>query len=525
MRIAIVVPRYGRDVGGGAETLARDYATRLAARMDVTVLTTCAREYRTWEDHYPAGEYLEDGVRILRFPVPKPRNGSAFDACSSTVLGGPQPSAELEQQWMEAQGPNAPGLLAHLEAAGRSYDAVVFIPYLYATTVRGLPIVADRSVLVPAFHDEPPLRLAVFDEVVAKSQAVVFSTPEEHELAQRRFGVDSARCHFAGAGIDAPPVGDADRFRARFGVERPYALCLGRIDPSKGSDVLVSNHREYRKRRPQGLDLVMVGPAVDEPPREPWLHTPGYVTEEQKHDAISGAVALVCPSPYESLSLVLLEAWSHGVPTIVTSASPVLLGQTRRAGGGVWYRDPLEYAACLDLLATRPPLAHALGRAGWKFTRDLSWPVVIGRLEDAIRQAADLPPLPQAPVTSEPAGGPGDMDRAMRLRRDEPGPLQVACRGHDAFAMALVLNASAPGSQLYVVTDDPRAMLPPGAVAIRRQAAESDSWLAAIDVVVDDDRDPEFGQVARRSGAVVAGADAAEFAAAIRAALSERQAG
>ena len=525
MRLAIVVPRYGRDVGGGAETLARDYATRLAGRMDVTVLTTCAREYRTWQDHYPAGEYVEDGVRVLRFAVPEPRDGKRFDKISTVVLGGARPSPELEQQWMDAQGPNAPGLIAHLEQMGASYDAVLFVPYLYATTVRGLPMAAYRSVLVPALHDEPPLRLAIFDDIIARAKALVFSTPEEQELARRRFRVDPSRCHLVGAGIDAPPAGNADRFRSRFGVDRPYVLCLGRIDPSKGSDVLVSHHRAYRKRRPQGLDLVMVGPAIDEPPREPWLHTPGYVTDDQKHDAIAGAVALVCPSPYESLSLVLLEAWSHGVPTIVTSASPVLLGQTRRAGGGVWYRDPLEYAACLDLLASRPPLAHALGRAGWKFTQDLSWPVVVGRLEDAIRQTANVPPLPQASVASERAPGSGERDGTVRSRSDEPGPLQVACSGSDAVATAAALNASAPGSQLYVVTDDPRTVLPPGAVAISRQAAEIDSWFATMDVVVDDDHEPEFGQGARQPGAIVVGVDAASLGAAIQEAIARRQPG
>ena len=50
-RLAIVVHRYGEEVGGGAEAHAREMAIRLAAEVDVTVLTTCALDYRTWADH------------------------------------------------------------------------------------------------------------------------------------------------------------------------------------------------------------------------------------------------------------------------------------------------------------------------------------------------------------------------------------------------------------------------------------------------------------------------------------------
>ena len=47
----------------------------------------------------------------------------------------------------------------------------------------------------------------------------------------------------------------------------------------------------------------------------------------------------------ESLSIAMLEAWSHGVPTLANGASPVLVGQSRRSGGGIWYSDAAEYAS------------------------------------------------------------------------------------------------------------------------------------------------------------------------------------
>lgn len=388
MRLAVVVPRYGADIGGGAETLARLYAHRLAGHAEVTVLTTCALDYRTWADHFPPGESADGPVRVLRFPVPVPRDGDAFDALSAGIFDGSPTRPDAEREWMRSQGPVSPLLLEHLREHGGTYDAVLFVPYLYATTVDGLPLVADRAVLVPALHDEPPLRLGIFDDVVAGARRLVCSTPEEAALARDRFGVDDARIGLVGVGIDPPPAGDPDRARSTLGLgARPYVLCLGRIDPSKGSDMLLRAHAAYRRRRPDAPDLVMLGRPVMPLPDEPWLVAPGFVDEQTKHDALAGAVALVCPSPYESLSLVLLEAWSHGTPTLASEVSPVLVGQTRRARAGLWFADDLEYAAALDMLTANPALAGALGHAGRRFVADLRWDAVTGRLLDQVRAA------------------------------------------------------------------------------------------------------------------------------------------
>ena len=107
---------------------------------------------------------------------------------------------------------------------------------------------------------------------------------------------------------------------------------------------------------------------------EPWLHRLGFVPEKVKHDALAGAEVVVCPSPYESLSLVQIEAWTHGRPTLSNAVSPVLVGQSRRSGGGLWYESDAEYAEMLDLLARRSPLARAIGRQGRRHARAaFSW--------------------------------------------------------------------------------------------------------------------------------------------------------
>ena len=69
MKLAFIVQRYGRDIPGGAETLARQIAERLSRRHQIDVLTTTARDYVTWKNEYPEGEEKLRGVRVVRFPV------------------------------------------------------------------------------------------------------------------------------------------------------------------------------------------------------------------------------------------------------------------------------------------------------------------------------------------------------------------------------------------------------------------------------------------------------------------------
>jgi glycosyltransferase involved in cell wall biosynthesis len=368
LRAAIVVQRYGAEVNGGAEVQARALAGLLRDDVDVEVLTTCALDYATWADHYPSGTGELDGVIVRRFPVPGPRDASAFDEASRRAYADPA-DADAGRAWMEAQGPVAPGLLDHLRAHAEGYDAVVFVTYLYATTVLGMPLVGDRAVLLPELHDEPPMRLAVFDPVFADARHVVFNTPEERDLARARFGVEDARATVVGIGVDDPPPVDRGRFAAERGLRRPYVLCIGRIDPSKGTDTLVEYHSAYRTARPDGPDLVLMGGGDMPLPEAPWLHRTGFVGEDEKHSAIAGAAVVVAPSPYESLSLALLEAWSHGRPTLANAASPVLEGQSRRSAGGLWFRDGAEYAVMLDLLARATPMADAIGRQGRRWVR------------------------------------------------------------------------------------------------------------------------------------------------------------
>ena len=86
MKLACVVQRYGAGVAGGSERHCRELALRLAARHDVTVLTTCAADHVTWRNEFPTGESLDDGVRVRRFPVARERALSRYGEITERVF-------------------------------------------------------------------------------------------------------------------------------------------------------------------------------------------------------------------------------------------------------------------------------------------------------------------------------------------------------------------------------------------------------------------------------------------------------
>ena len=148
MKLAFVVQRYGADIAGGSEAHCRDLAHRLAGRHEITVLTSCARDYVTWENEYPAGSSVDGGVRVLRFAVERPRHMHEFSSLSDEVFEGGA-SHERQEAWFRENGPQVPELLDHLREHGSSYDLVLFWTFRYYPSFFGVPLVRDRAVLVP----------------------------------------------------------------------------------------------------------------------------------------------------------------------------------------------------------------------------------------------------------------------------------------------------------------------------------------------------------------------------------------
>ena len=181
MKLAFVVQRYGADIAGGSEAHCRALAERLSPNHDISVLTTCARDYVTWANAHAPGETRERGVRVLRFPVARRRRLKAFADLSDEVFAGRTPR-ERQEQWFRENGPETPALLEHLRTVGHSFDLILFWTFRYSPSYFGLPLVADRAVLLPTAEEDRAMDLDVVAEFVRRPAGFLFLTPEEQTL-------------------------------------------------------------------------------------------------------------------------------------------------------------------------------------------------------------------------------------------------------------------------------------------------------------------------------------------------------
>jgi len=384
VKLACVVHRYGADIAGGSEGHCRLVAEHLAARHDVTVLTTTARDHITWANHYPAGESSIDGVRVLRFPVVRQRHIHRFMDLSDLVFAD-RGSRDDEEQWFRENGPDAPGLIDYLRQQGAAFDRVLFWAYRYANSYFGLPLVADRAVLVPTAEEDPLIHVDAVGPLFAQPRGFLFLTPEEETLVSMR-AAPGRPSQVIGCGLD-PASGPADLSPLDgLGLTDPFVVYVGRVDPNKGCQALMRHFQRYAEHG-RAVQLVMAGPASMPIPSHPSIKALGFVSDAVREALLTRARALVMPSPFESLSMVLLEAWNRGLPALVNARCKVLRGQVTRADGGLYYGNTTEFSAALDYLLDRPDAARALGGQGLAYVdREYRWPVVMEKIERVLAQ-------------------------------------------------------------------------------------------------------------------------------------------
>ncbi|HET7746813.1 MAG TPA: glycosyltransferase [Vicinamibacteria bacterium] len=388
MRIGLVVQRYGEEIVGGAELHARWIAQHLAERHEVQVLTTCAVDYLTWENRYEPGGTTVAGIRVRRFPVARPRTAEGFDDLSSKVHFF-EHTDEEERRWMEEHGPVTPGLLEHLRERHGDYDALIFFSYRYWTTYHGLQVAPAKSLLVPTAEEDNAVRLRIFRDLFRLPAAYAFNSPEERELLLRVSGAAELPGEVVGVGIEDAPVVAAAEIRKRLDLLGDYIIYVGRIEREKGCSRLFEDFARYvREFRPH-LNLVLVGRKVLPIPAHVNVTHLGVLSDSEKLSAIGASRLLVHPSPYESLSMALLEAWKMRRPALVNGQCPVLRGQVQRANGGLYYTSYEEFAEALTWLLDHPREGAALGESGRAyFDAHYSWDVVMGKYDRLLARVA-----------------------------------------------------------------------------------------------------------------------------------------
>jgi glycosyltransferase involved in cell wall biosynthesis len=400
VKLAIVVQRYGADISGGAELHARYIAERLARYADVEVLTTCAKDYVSWQNDLPAGNDTVNGIIVRRFPVTRPRDANDFGRRSAAVFEKTHSIAD-ELKWLESEGPCSPALVRHIRNTRGDFDFFVFFSYRYYHAWHGVREVAAKAVLVPTAERDPAAGVSIFGPVFRGVRGIMYNSFEERAMIQGVSGNASVPGVVVGVGSAIPDRTQPWRFRKKFNIKRPFAMYIGRIDENKGCKELFAFFERYAAMYPEGLDLVLAGSAMLPIPKHPRIRHLGFVPDDDKFDALAAADVLIMPSPYESLSIVALEAWALGKPVLANGRCDVLRGQAVRSNGGLYYENFEEFAEALYALESTGPLGAILGVNGREFfRRHYAWPVIEQKYKEMFdrlrRETAQstLEPLP-----------------------------------------------------------------------------------------------------------------------------------
>ena len=281
----------------------------------------------------------------------------------------------------------------------------------------GVRVAPHKSILVPTAHDEPAIDLEIYKEMFSAPAGVAFNTDVERRFLTTHFSMRAVEEETVGCGVDlsqaqvyqhdksedelkdegdpVEPIPDDERspawrphlagrgvlFKRRHRLHGALALYGGRIDPGKGCEELIEDFSSYVK---DGGDasLVLMGVKLMPLPEEPFIHFAGRLPDNERLQALEAATVVVVPSPYESLSLLALEAFAVGTPVLANARSEVLVDHCQKSNAGLDYADRDEFVEAMKLLVADHRLRAAMGRNGRAYVRkNYRWDVIIAKYE------------------------------------------------------------------------------------------------------------------------------------------------
>ena len=401
MKIAVVVQRYGESVNGGAELHARYIAEHLIRHGEIEVLTTCAIDYVTWRNELAAGVERVNGVPVRRFRVAHERDPLLFGQRSDHVFKELHSLGD-ELDWIDSEGPTSPALIDYISRHAADYDYCLFFSYRYHHAYHGARAAGSRAILVPTAERDATIGLAIFPPLFRGVRACMYNSPEERAMIQAVSGNHDVPGVVVGIGSEVPQNVQAGRFRQKHDIRGPFAVYVGRIDRNKGCSELFDFFQGYVADPSSKLALVLIGNSLLPIPSHPRIRHLGFLDDADKFDAMAAADLLIMPSYFESLSMVVLEAWALGRPVLANGKCDVLKGQCIRSNAGLYYETFSEFAETLRAIEHNRWLSGSLGRNGRRFYREqYDWPVIERKYLDMFER---LKKEPSPPATNRSPG-------------------------------------------------------------------------------------------------------------------------
>ena len=280
--------------------------------------------------------------------------------------------------------------------AKRLRPDVLFLPFpypIYYKAVRMAIMVHDVIPLLPAFRHHSP-RAILFRQSYSLSlrRADLVLTNSEHSKADMvsLCGIPPEKIRAIHLGFDTdicqsplPDPREEARVLGRYGIDAPYILWVGKMEPRKNLLGLVQAFTLLLQRRKDlALRLVLCGGQnwgcedlnrlLRKPAYRGRVIRTGVVPNSDLSVLYRGAVGFAIPSLYEGFGLPTLEAMASGAPIMSSNRSSL----PEIAGDAALFFDPdsvEEMSMAMERLITDTALRQQLVGRGRERVKQFTW--------------------------------------------------------------------------------------------------------------------------------------------------------
>jgi D-inositol-3-phosphate glycosyltransferase len=245
---------------------------------------------------------------------------------------------------------------------------------------------------------EGAIRTLTEEEVIARSDCVVASTPYEFDDLLEHYSADPAALCTSPPGIRHDIFRPGDKTEARMWAglgDHPLIVFAGRIQPLKGIDTVIQALARLQPASSPAQLVVIGGPSgnggeeeltrlhhlVDELDLAGRVHFVPPVAHDQLASFYQAADIVIMPSRSETFGLVAAEAQACGTPVVAANVGglPYII-ENHKSGLLVTGHDPDDYATAIDAILRDPQLADLLSRGALENSKRFSWKATVSRL-------------------------------------------------------------------------------------------------------------------------------------------------
>ncbi|MDE6426012.1 MAG: glycosyltransferase [Ruminococcus sp.] len=367
-KIGFVTAWYGDDISGGAENMLRDLTAELYKKnIPLEILTTCVKDFNSdWnKNYYKEGIYFnKNNIPVRRFAVRK-RDTRAFDNVNFKLMNNISVSYDEEKIFLREM-INSNSLYRYMRENSDNYSLFVFIPYMFGTTYWGAKLFPEKSIIIPCLHDESYAYMKHFKKIFPEVAGMIFNSLPEKIFAEKIYNLQKTKTLVAGIGMDINIKANPENFRKKYKINQPFILYSGRKDTGKNINTLIKYFSEYIKEN--NLKLILTGGGKIITGKN--IIDLGYVSEQDKYNAMNACEFLCQPSFNESFSLVIMENWLCRRPVLVHENCNVTRNFVTQANGGLYFGNYPEFKACTDYLLKNKKIAEIMGLNGYEYVKN-----------------------------------------------------------------------------------------------------------------------------------------------------------